>query len=300
MTAVSKVQISPQGPMLSRFIQGYWRLADWGMSPRQRLSFIKAHLELGITTVDHAHVYGNPSCESLFGEALKLEPGLRDQLEIISKFGICVPGPATVAHYQTSRQAIIDSVKESLGRLGTDYLDVLLVHRPDFLMDADEVADTFTHLRQQGMVKHFGVSNFTVAQMSLLQSRLDQPLVTNQVELNPVNLDVLESGILEALQQARVRPMAWSCLAGGGIFSYASERMDRLRATLNELREELGAESIEQLIYAWVMKMPCQPLPILGTGNMARITTAVASQELTLTPEQWYRVWSSSRGHPVP
>lgn len=286
--------------MLSRFIQGYWRMADWDMSPRQRLSFIKAHLELGITTVDHAHVYGNPSCESLFGEALKLEPGLRDQLEIISKFGICVPGAGTVGHYQTSRRAILDSVEESLRRLGTEYLDVLLVHRPDFLMDADEVADTFAHLRQQGMVRHFGVSNFTVAQMALLDSRLDQPLVTNQVELNPVNLDVLESGILESLQQARVRPMAWSCLAGGGIFNYASERMDHLRATLNELRDELGAESIEQVIYAWVLKMPCQPLPILGTGKTHRIKSALASQALTLTPEQWYRVWSSSRGLPVP
>ena len=245
-------------------------------------------------------MYGNPSCESLFGEALKLEPALRDKLEIISKFGICVPGAGTVGHYQTSRRAILDSVEESLRRLGTEYLDVLLVHRPDFLMDADEVADTFAHLRQQGMVRHFGVSNFTVAQMALLDSRLDQPLVTNQVELNPVNLDVLESGILESLQQARVRPMAWSCLAGGGIFNYASERMDHLRATLNELRDELGAESIEQVIYAWVLKMPCQPLPILGTGKTHRIKSALASQALTLTPEQWYRVWSSSRGLPVP
>ena len=300
MTVVSKVKISPQGPMLSRFIQGYWRLADWDMSPRQRLSFIKAHLELGITTVDHAHVYGNPSCESLFGEALKLEPALRQQLEIISKCGICVGGARSVAHYQSGRQAIIDSVEESLQRLGTDYLDVLLIHRPDFLMDADVVADTFDHLRQQGMVKHFGVSNFTVPQMSLLQSRLDQPLVSNQIEVNPINLDVLESGILEAMQEARVRPMAWSCLAGGAIFSDASEPMDRLRATLNELREELGAESIEQVIYAWVMRMPSQPLPILGTGNMARITSAVASQELKMNPEQWYRVWSASRGHAVP
>ena len=300
MTVVSKVKISPQGPMLSRFIQGYWRLADWDMSPRQRLSFIKAHLELGITTVDHAHVYGNPSCESLFGEALKLEPALRQQLEIISKCGICVGGARSVAHYQSGRQAIIDSVEESLQRLGTDYLDVLLIHRPDFLMDADVVADTFGHLRQQGMVKHFGVSNFTVPQMSLLQSRLDQPLVSNQIEVNPINLDVLESGILEAMQEARVRPMAWSCLAGGAIFSYASEPMDRLRATLNELREELGAESIEQVIYAWVMRMPSQPLPILGTGNMARITSAVASQELKMNPEQWYRVWTASRGHAVP
>ena len=229
--------------MLSRFIQGYWRLADWDMSPRQRLSFIKAHLELGITTVDHAHVYGNPSCESLFGEALKLEPALRQQLEIISKCGICVGGARSVAHYQSGRQAIIDSVEESLQRLGTDYLDVLLIHRPDFLMDADVVADTFGHLRQQGMVKHFGVSNFTVPQMSLLQSRLDQPLVSNQIEVNPINLDVLESGILEAMQEARVRPMAWSCLAGGAIFSDASEPMDRLRATLNELREELGLDA---------------------------------------------------------
>lgn len=286
--------------MLSRLVQGYWRLADWNLGPRQCLSLIKHHLELGITTVDHAHVYGSPSCESLFGEALKLDPQLRQQLEIVSKCGVAPASAGSVAHYQTGKQAIVSSVEESLRRLGTDYLDVLLIHRADFLMDADEVADAFGHLRRQGMVRHFGVSNFTSAQMSLLQSRLEQPLVTNQVELNPINLDVLESGVLETLQEARVHPMAWSCLGGGGLFSDASERMERVRMTLNELKDELGAASIEQVVYAWVMRLPSQPLPILGSGNPARIKSVVESLKLSLDPEQWYRVWSASRGHAVP
>jgi predicted oxidoreductase len=300
MTVVAKVQIAPQGPMLSRMVQGYWRLADWNLNPQQILSFVESHLELGITTVDHAHVYGHPPCESLFGEALKLDPKLRQQLEIVSKCGIAPAAAGAVAHYQTGRQAILSSVEESLRRLGTDYLDVLLVHRADFLMDADEVADAFGHLRQRGMVRYFGVSNFNCAQMSLLQSRLEQPLVTNQIELNPINLDVLESGMPEFLQEARVRPMAWSCLGGGALFGDTSERMERVRATLNELKDELGAASIEQVVYAWVMRMPTQPLPILGSGNPARIKSAVDSLGLHLSPEQWYRVWSASRGHAVP
>jgi len=231
---------------------------------------------------------------------LKLDSQLRQQLEIVSKCGIVPASAGSVAHYQTGKQAIVSSVEESLRRLGTDYLDVLLIHRADFLMDADEVADAFGHLRRQGMVKHFGVSNFTSAQMSLLQSRLEQPLVTNQVELNPINLDVLESGLPDFLQENRVRPMVWSCLGGGLLFSDVSGRMQRVRATLNELKDELGAASIEQIVYAWVMRMPSRPLPILGSGNPARTRSAVDSLELSLTPEQWYRVWSASKGYAVP
>ncbi len=143
-------------------------------------------------------------------------------------------------------------------------LDTLLVHRPDFLMDADQVAEAFSELKQSGKVKHFGVSNFTAAQFDLLQSRLDAPLVTNQVEINPMHFAVLENGVCDQLQQYRVRPMAWSCLAGGGIFSEQTEQARRLRGTLTELIDELGATSIEQVIFAWVLKHPCNPVGIIG------------------------------------
>lgn len=299
MTFCSKVKLSSGGPKLSNLIQGYWRLAEWDMNAQQRLSFIESHVALGISTVDHAHIYGDPACEGLFGEALKLAPQLRDKIEIISKCGIEAADPGKVAHYNASKQAILASVNTSLQRLGTDYLDVLLIHRPDFLMDADEVAAAFQALKQAGKVHYFGVSNFNYAQISSLQSRLDAPLVTNQIELNPVNLQVIESGVLDYLQEQRIRPMAWSCLAGGRVYTDSSEGMQKLRDTLYQLVNELGANSIEQVIYAWVMKLPAKPLPVLGSGNIMRVKEAVAALSLSMSHEQWYRVLAAGRGRDV-
>jgi predicted oxidoreductase len=303
MTNVPKVQMSPGGPQFSRLVQGYWRMAQWGMNTQQHLAFIKKHVELGISTVDHAPVYGDPSCESLFGHALKLDPSLREKIEIISKCGIYPKQSSSgnqVGHYDCRKDSILSSVDGSLKRLGVEHLDVLLIHRPDYLMDADEVAEAFTALKQSGKVRYFGVSNFTTSQFSLLQSRLDSSLITNQVELNPVNLAGLDNGTLEQLQQLEVRPMAWSCLAGGKIFSEQSERATRLRKTLIELANELGATSIDQVIYAWVMRMPAKPVTILGSGNSSRLASAVEALDLSLSQEQWYRVWVASKGHAVP
>ncbi|WP_376708489.1 aldo/keto reductase [Shewanella surugensis] len=288
------------GLMLSNLIQGYWRLGEWDWSAQQCLSFIESHLALGISSVDHAHVYGTPSCETLFGQALKLDGGLRDKMEIISKCGIVPSSDKGIAHYDLSQQAIMASVDMSLSRLGTDYLDVLLLHRPDFLMMTDEVAQTFMLLQQQGKVKHFGVSNFTSSQFSLLQSRLDFSLVTNQIEMNPVNLTVFETGILDELQKVGCRPMAWSCLAGGAIFNLKNDQIVRLKQVLNTLVEELNADSIEQVIYAWIMRHPSNPLPILGSGNITRTRLAIGSLALSLDHEQWYRVWCAAKGQPVP
>jgi len=304
MNNVEKVLMAPQGPKFSKLVQGYWRLEAWEMDAQARLSFLKAHVEMGITTVDHAAIYGGGNCETLFGEALKLDPVMRDKIEIVSKFGIngiaTGAGEKRVSHYDSSKQAILESTDNSLRRLGVEQLDTLLVHRPDFLMDADQVADAFTQLKQSGKVKHFGVSNFTASQFDLLQSRLDTPLVTNQVEINPMHFDVLENGCCDQLQQYRVRPMAWSCLAGGHIFSEQTEQARRLRETLQDLVQELGANSIEQVIFAWVLKHPSNPVALIGTGNIERVTDAVGALALQMNTEQWYRVWVASKGFGVP
>lgn len=287
-------------PVFSPLIQGYWRMAEWNMTTQQQHAFVKQHIELGITTVDHAPVYGPESaCERMFGDVLSLDPSLRDQIEIVSKCGIYRGEGKQVNHYDSSKAAIIASAEASLSRLKTEQLDVLLLHRPDLLMDADEAAEAFAQLKAAGKVKHFGVSNFTPSQFELLQSRLDTPLITNQVEINPVNLQVTEDGTLDQLQRHRVQPMAWSCLAGGGIFTDNSEQMVRLRDTLTDIAEEIGAASIDQVLFAWVMKMPSKPVPIIGSGNIERVKTAVGALELTLTQEQWYRVWVASKGHGV-
>ncbi|ENI4488637.1 aldo/keto reductase family oxidoreductase [Vibrio fluvialis] len=301
---VAKVTIASQGPEFSELVQGYWRLGEWGMTAQERLTFLKQHLELGITTVDHADIYGNYECEQLFGEALALEPSLREQLQIVTKCDIKLCSAKfperKINHYDTSAAHIYQSVNNSLERLHVNEIDVLLIHRPDVLMDADEVAEAFTELHKVGKVKHFGVSNFSPAQFELLQSRLGKPLVTNQVEINPLNFDVAHDGTLDQMQMLRTRPMAWSCLGGGAIFNGDSEQAQRVRAVLEELREELGAESIDQVIYAWVRALPSKPLPIIGSGKIERVQAAVDALDLTLCREQWYRVWVASKGHGVP
>ncbi|EKO3495109.1 aldo/keto reductase family oxidoreductase [Vibrio fluvialis] len=301
---VAKVTIASQGPEFSELVQGYWRLGEWGMTAQERLTFLKQHLELGITTVDHADIYGNYECEQLFGEALALEPSLREQLQIVTKCDIKLCSAKfperKINHYDTSAAHIYQSVNNSLERLRVNEIDVLLIHRPDVLMDADEVAEAFTELHKVGKVKHFGVSNFSPAQFELLQSRLGKPLVTNQVEINPLNFDVAHDGTLDQMQMLRTRPMAWSCLGGGAIFNGESEQAQRVRAVLEELREELGAESIDQVIYAWVRALPSKPLPIIGSGKIERVQAAVDALDLTLSREQWYRVWVASKDHGVP
>ncbi|MCW8995225.1 MAG: aldo/keto reductase [Psychromonas sp.] len=302
MSSVKKVLMAPQGPYFSELIHGHWRLESWNMSPQERLSFLKQHVELGITTVDTAAIYGNS--EKLFGEALKLAPAMREQIEIVSKFGINAIPPAMgekrVSHYDSSKKAILASAENSLKLLGIEQLDALLVHRPDFLMDADQVAEAFAELKQSGKVKHFGVSNFTATQFDLLQSRLDEPLMTNQVEINPINLFAFENGIADQLQQYRVRPMAWSCLAGGGIFAEQTDQARRLRGTLTDLAQELGANSIEQVVFAWVLKHPSNPVALIGSGKIERVKEAIGALSLDMTAEQWYRVWVASKGCPVP
>ncbi|OOE41802.1 oxidoreductase [Salinivibrio kushneri] len=285
-------------------VQGYWRLDDWQMTPQQRLSFLKAHIDLGITTVDHADIYGDYRCETLFGQALNLDPSVRDDIQVVSKCDINLVSEAApnrkINHYDTSYRHILASVDNSLSRLGVEKLDVLLLHRPDALMDADEVAEAFTTLRHHGKVAHFGVSNFTPSQFDLLQSRWDESLVTNQVEINPLRFDVVHDGTLDQLQRLRIKPMAWSCLAGGEMFNGESEQAVRVRDTLHAIGEELGGATIDQVIYAWVMRHPSQPLPIIGSGNIERVKAAKAAYDLNLTREQWYRIWVASKGHNVP
>ncbi len=300
---VAKVTMAPQGLEMSELVQGYWRLAEWRMNPQQRLTFLKQHLELGISTVDHADIYGDYRCEQLFGEALRLDPSIRSQLQIVTKCDIKLISSRHPEHkikyYDTSAAHIYQSVNNSLQHLGVDELDVLLIHRPDALMNADEVAEAFEQLHKVGKVKHFGVSNFTPRQFELLQSRVSKPLLTNQVEINPLNFQVADDGTLDQLQMLRTRPMAWSCLAGGALF--ASDHADaiRVRHELETIAAEIGAQTIEQVVYAWVRQLPSLPVPIIGSGKIERVEQAVEALDLSLTREQWYRIWTASKGHEV-
>ncbi|HIE5387967.1 TPA: aldo/keto reductase [Enterobacter cancerogenus] len=297
---VQRITLAPQGPEFSRFVMGYWRLMDWNMSAQQLASFIEEHLDLGITTVDHADIYGGYQCEAAFGEALRLAPALRDRMEIVTKCGIATTARPenALGHYITDRKHIIESAERSLVNLATDRIDLLLIHRPDPLMDADEVAQAFLELHQSGKVRHFGVSNFTPAQFALLQSRLPFTLATNQVEISPVHQPLLLDGTLDQLQQLRIRPMAWSCLGGGRLFN--DDEFQPLRDELETVARELNAESIEQVVYAWILRLPSKPLPIIGSGKIERVRSALAAEVLEMTRQQWFRIRKAALGYDVP
>ena len=297
---VQRITLAPQGPEFSRFVMGYWRLMDWNMSPLQLASFIEEHIDLGVTTVDHADIYGGYQCEAAFGEALKLVPALRDRMESVTKCGIATTAKPehALGHYITDSAHIIRSAEQSLVNLATDRIDLLLIHRPDPLMDADEVAEAFLNLHQSGKVRHFGVSNFTPAQFALLQSRLPFTLATNQVEISPVHQPLLLDGTLDQLQQLRIRPMAWSCLGGGRLFN--DDEFQPLRNELDTIARELNAESIEQVVYAWILRLPSKPLPIIGSGKIERVRSALAAEELQMTRQQWYRIRKAALGYDVP
>ncbi|MGM8757616.1 aldo/keto reductase [Enterobacter hormaechei] len=297
---VQRITLAPQGPEFSRFVMGYWRLMDWNMSQVQLEDFIEEHLDLGITTVDHADIYGGYQCEAAFGEALKRAPALRERMEIVTKCGIATTAKPehALGHYITDSAHIVKSAEQSLVNLATDRIDLLLIHRPDPLMDADEVAEAFLTLHQSGKVRHFGVSNFTPAQFALLQSRLPFTLATNQVEISPVHQPLLLDGTLDQLQQLRIRPMAWSFLGGGRLFN--DEAFQPLRNELETVARELNAESIEQVVYAWILRLPSKPLPIIGSGKIERVRAALVAEELDMTRQQWFRIRKAALGYDVP
>jgi predicted oxidoreductase len=301
---VSRIQLCPEGPNFSRFVMGYWRLMDWGLSTHALLEFIQAGVELGITTVDHADIYGGYRVEARFGEALALAPDLREQIEIVTKCGIALVDPARpqhrIKHYDTSAAHIQASVDRSLRNLRSDYLDLLLIHRPDPLMDADQVAAALLALRAAGKVRHFGVSNFRPWQFELLQSRLPFALVTNQLEISPYHLAPLHDGTLDQCQQRRCAPMAWSCLGGGRLFNQADPISARLRSVLDELSAALGGPSLEQLVYAWIMALPSAPLPLLGSRKLDRIRHAVDAEMIQLDRQQWFQILQAAADTEVP
>ncbi|MCA1059677.1 aldo/keto reductase family oxidoreductase [Rossellomorea aquimaris] len=288
----------------SRIIHGLWRLADWNQSKEETLSLIQHNIENGITTFDHADIYGSYTCEALFGEALALDPTLRGKMEIVTKCGIVLPSDNRpdhlTHHYNTSKKHILSSVENSLQSLKTDYIDLLLIHRPDPFMNGEEVAEAFTQLKEEGKVRHFGVSNFKDHQWNMLQSYLPFPLITNQIELSAYHLENFEDGTLNLCQEKRVAPMAWSPLAGGAVFKGEDDKAIRLQHTLKKVQEETGAKGIDEILYAWLLNHPANIMPIVGSGKKERIQNAIDSLSITLNHDQWFEILQTSMGHDVP
>ncbi len=300
---MEKIKLSPTLEV-SRFALGFWRLNEWKMSSAELLYFIEAVLDTGITTFDHADIYGDFSCETLFGEALIRKPALRQKMQLVTKCGIKSVSPKfperKINHYDTGYQHIVNSVEQSLKNFHTDYLDLLLIHRPDPLMNPDETARAFEDLYQAGKVLHFGVSNFLPADMEMLQTHLSLPLVTNQVEISPAQLAHFHNGSMAYFLQKSIHPMAWSPLSGGKLLHPEDEEGRRIHRKLSELAQRKGTESIAALVFAWLLKHPAGIIPVLGTGKMHRIQEALEAFTISLTTEEWFEIYEAGLGHKVP
>jgi predicted oxidoreductase len=287
---------------LSQLVAGTWRLHERGWTAAETLRWIESFADLGATSFDHADIYGGYRVEALFGDALALAPALRERLQLVSKCGIRLVGHARGAarskHYDTSAAHIVASVEQSLRALRTDRLDLLLIHRPDPLLDAAEVAAAVEALKRAGKILAFGVSNFAPAQFELLDAAT--PLATNQIELHPLRREPLHDGTLDQLQRRGRRPMIWSPLAGGRLLGGdESEPAQRVRWVLGELGARLGAAPAT-VAYAWLLRHPTRPHPVVGSMRVDGLREALAALGLRLTAEDWAELWQAGAGHPPP
>ncbi|MBD8872492.1 aldo/keto reductase [Rhodanobacter sp. DHB23] len=285
---------------LSPIVAGLWRITSWNLSVPERVRWIEQALDLGITSFDHADIYGDYQAETLFGEALQAAPALRRRMQLVSKCGIrlrSVQRPYRVNYYDTSAAYVRAQVEQSLRNLRTERLDLVLIHRPDYLMDAAALAETFAALTHEGKVAHWGVSNHSTSQFALLHQH--HALATNQLELSPLHMDALDDGTLDQAQQLSLRPMIWSPLAGGRLFTGEDEQAVRVRAEMQRIADRHGI-SLTTLAFAWVLRHPSRPYPITGTGRIEGLSEAVAALDVSLDAEDWYTIWTASKGHSVP
>ncbi|HYG17603.1 MAG TPA: aldo/keto reductase [Ohtaekwangia sp.] len=286
--------IHPEGPEFSRIISGAWRWHEVSQDSVEKL--IQTSLDCGITTFDHADIYGDHRNEEIFGNVLRRSPSLRQQMQLVTKGGIKFPSakrPASwIKHYDTSRQHITWAAENSLKMLGTDHIDLLLIHRPDPLLDPEVMAETFGALKKQGKVLHFGVSNFTPTQFELLRHYLPFPLVTNQIEVSLSCTAPIWDGTIDVLMKYKVSPMAWSPLGGGKLVSGDSNNVFGKASKYSATNT--------QLALAWLLKHPSKIFPVIGTTRPERIRESARALDIRLDVQDWYEMLKIAEGKEVP
>lgn len=296
-------KIHPEGPKLSRISVGMLRLPEWNYSPKKLAEYIEAVVDLGVTTIDNADIYGEYRSQPIFGKMLADYPGLRDKIQLTSKCGnvlVSENRPENkVNHYNTTKEHIRKSVETTLKDLHTDYLDLLMIHRPSPLMVVEEIAETLTKLVEEGKVLYVGVSNFTPKQFDWLQSNLDIPLVTNQVQASLLHTEPLFNGLFDHLQSRNIHPTIWSPLKGGELFGGKSDKAVRVRISLIKLAEKYEC-TFDVIALAWLLQLPVKPFPVVGTGKLLHIEKAVKAVSLNLDRQDWFRLLEASMGEPVP
>ncbi|TSA30142.1 MAG: aldo/keto reductase [Bacteroidetes bacterium] len=296
---------TPQPPYL---IYGCMRIAgdqSQAALERGKTAVIQAY-EQGFRQFDLADIYGNGACEALFGQVLREVPGMRQDIRITSKCGIRksgYPAGSDPGRYDFSQSYMLDCVTGSLRRMNIEYLDTLLLHRPDYLMDPEEVAGTFEQLRTSGKVRAFGISNFRPSQVTLLSNYCSVPLVSHQVEINIHNISAFLDGTLDQCQELKLIPEAWGPLGGvayparENTFTITTTR--RIFAELDYQSEKYGTENWI-IVLAWLLKHPSMIRPVIGTTNPERITKAREALEIDYARSDWYRLLEARNGMPVP
>ena len=283
-------------------VAGCMRWGIWGanFSTAQYRQMIESCLQYGINSFDHADIYGDYTTEEEFGEALKENPSNRQRMKLITKCGIQMLTPNrsehTIKSYNTSKEHIIRSAERSLQNLNTDYLDVLLIHRPDPLLDPAEVAEAVEQLKQQGKILSFGVSNFLPHQTNLLSAYT--LIEYNQIEISIIQLNAFSDGTLENCMQHKIMPMAWAPL-GGGLFSDESHpRFRAITATANDLAEKYNTGTNEILL-AWLHTHPSRIQTVIGTTKIERLLQAKVASAIRLDSEDWFKLLAAATGEEV-
>lgn len=275
-----------------------WGSWDKNLTSTQMSSLIQIFVENGITSFDLADIYGGYTTESSFGRAFEKSKTDRTKIQLISKCGIqyvCENRDNKIKHYQYDKDYIIWSVENSLRNLKTDYLDILLLHRPSPLMVADEIAEAVTKLKKDGKIIEFGVSNFTSSQTELIRTKIN--VEYNQIQFSATNFEAMLDGSLDYMQIHNIQPLAWNPL--GSVFRENTSQTRRLKELLANLVNKYGVGS-DTILLAWIMKHPAHIIPIAGTINTARIQNLQKATTLNLDKEDWFAIWVESQGHRVP
>ncbi len=285
---------------LSRLVYGMWRVSDdKDTSPAHVQAKIEACLEQGITTIDQADIYGGYAAEAVMGNCLKSAPALRDQIEIVTKCDIVAPvgkyADRRVKHYDTSRGHILESVDSSLINMNIDHIDVLLIHRPDPMMDHHETGAALDEVIASGKVRAAGVSNFKLHDWTLLQSAMQSKLVTNQIEISVLCHEPFTNGDIAYLQERSISPMAWSPLGGGELFD--AKNMTLL-VVLKSVAEQNAVDAAAVAV-AWLLAHPAGILPVLGTNNLDRIKNIGDAAKVKIDRQTWFEIYTAARSSEV-
>jgi predicted oxidoreductase len=284
----------------SKIIAGTMTWGVWGknLNKKQMIDLMNSCLETGITTFDHADIYGGYTTETAFGNAFGESQIKRENIQLISKCGIQLPSEnrnTKTHHYDYSKSHIIWSVEQSLKNLKSEYLDLLLLHRPSPLMQADEIAEAIEKLKTEGKILDVGVSNFTPSQTDLIQTKTK--VNYNQIEFSVTHLEPMLDGSLDHMQLNKIQPMCWSPL--GSVFKMSDEKSIRIKKLATQFSMKYNVE-IDVLLIAWILKHPAGILPVFGTADKNRIPNLMKATTLEMEQEDWFAFWTKSTGNPIP